>query len=60
MKITINGERGPREISGRLMTVDSAGITLVGEKTEWTPAYADILSAKVLPEFHAPRTEAKR
>ena len=59
IKITINGERGPREISGRLTAVDSAGITLMSEKTEWKPAFADILSAKVLPEFHAPRTEAK-
>jgi ribosome maturation factor RimP len=59
LKITINGERGPRELSGRLRTVDAAGITLVGEKVVWKPAFAEILSAKVLPEFKSPPTEAK-
>lgn len=58
LKITINGERGPREISGRLTDVNAAGITLVGDKSEWKPAFAEILSAKVLPEFKSPRTEA--
>jgi len=59
LKVTVNGERGPREISGRLMSVNATGISLVADKTEWTPTYSDILSAKVLPEFHSPRTEAR-
>ncbi len=58
LKITINGERGPREISGRLRDVGATGITLVGDKSEWKPAFTEILSAKVLPEFKSPRTEA--
>ena len=60
LKITINGERGPREISGRLTAIDEQGITLSGDKSEWKPAFAEIRSAKVLPEFKTPRTEAKQ
>ena len=59
LKVTVNGERGPREISGRLTAVDAAGITLAADKTERKAAFSEILSAKVLPEFHSPRTEAK-
>ena len=60
LKLTVNGERGPREISGRLTAVDADGITLAADKTEWKAAFSEILSAKVLPEFHSPRTEAKQ
>jgi len=60
LKLTVNGERGPREISGRLTAADSTGITLAADKTEWKAAFSEILSAKVLPEFHSPRTETRQ
>lgn len=59
LKLSVSGERGPREISGRLAAVNAEGVTLTADKTEWTVAFTDILSAKVLPEFHSPRTETK-
>jgi ribosome maturation factor RimP len=58
LKINIQGEKGPREISGRLKTVTSEGITLSESTTEWTLHYSDILSAKVLPELKPPRMES--
>ena len=60
LKVTVNGERGPREISGRLVSADASGITLTVGKSEWKAALAEILSAKVLPEFHSPRMEGKQ
>lgn len=60
LKLNVHGERGPREISGRLMTVDASGITLAADKTEWKAEFSEIISAKVLPEFHSPRTEARQ
>jgi ribosome maturation factor RimP len=57
LKISIPGERGPREISGRLTSVNADGITLTADKTEWNPRYADLLSVRVLPEFKPPRME---
>ena len=59
LKLTVPGERGPREVSGRLTTVNATGITLAADQTEWKVVYSEILSAKVLPEFHSPRTEAR-
>jgi ribosome maturation factor RimP len=58
LKAQVAGERGPREINGRLMAADDRGITIVAEKTEWKPLYADLLSARVLPEFKPPRMES--
>jgi ribosome maturation factor RimP len=58
LKAQISGEKGPREISGRLTSVDAAGITITAEKTEWKPQYAELLSARVLPEFKPPRMES--
>lgn len=51
LKITVQSERGPKEISGRLAGADSSGITLVVENMEMTPKYEELLSAKVLPEI---------
>lgn len=59
LKIQVTGEKGPKELSGRLMDVQSDGITLATEKTEWTPRFPDIISARVLPEFKPPRMESK-
>jgi ribosome maturation factor RimP len=59
LKVQVSGERGPKDISGRLLAVGPEGITLATEKTEWTPAFKDILSARVLPEFKPPRMESK-
>ncbi len=59
LKVQVSGERGPKDISGRLTAVGADGITLAAEKNEWTPAFKDILSARVLPEFKPPRMESK-
>jgi ribosome maturation factor RimP len=58
LKVQVAGEKGPRDISGRLTAVDAAGITLALDKTEWKPLYAELLSARVLPEFKPPRMES--
>ncbi len=58
LKIQIPGEKGPREISGRLTRLDPDGIVLVAEKTEWTLKFADLMSARILPEFKPPRMES--
>ena len=57
LKVSVPGERGPREISGRLTVVDSDGITLISDKMEWKPRYAELISVRVLPEFKPPRME---
>jgi ribosome maturation factor RimP len=57
IKITVPGERGPKEISGRLAAADAEGITLTSDTTEWKPRYVELLSARVLPEFKPPRME---
>jgi len=59
VKLQIPGEKGPREISGRLLSADATGIAVTGEKTEWKLSYSDVLSAHVLPEFKPPRMESK-
>lgn len=59
LKLNVPGPRGPREISGRLASVDSEGITLIADGTEWKPRYADLISVRVLPEFKSPRRESK-
>ncbi len=58
LKATVPGERGPKEISGRLTSVNTNGITLKSDKTEWTPRFADLISVRVLPEFKPPRSES--
>jgi ribosome maturation factor RimP len=59
LKIRIPGEKGPKEISGRLKSVNTGGITLTVEKKEINPEFNELLSAKVLPEFKTPHTESK-
>ena len=58
LKAQIPGEKGPREISGRLTAADHEGITVVADKTEWKLGYHDVLSAHILPEFKPPRMES--
>jgi ribosome maturation factor RimP len=58
LKAQVTGEKGPREISGRLMTADHDGITVVADKSEWKLGYRDVLSAQILPEFKPPRMES--
>jgi ribosome maturation factor RimP len=60
LKIQVPGEKGPKEINGRLNAVDAQGITVSSEKTEWKLDYKDLLSARVLPELKSPRMESKR
>jgi len=57
LKLRIPGEKGPKEISGRLMVVDDEGIVLISDKTEWKLRFGDILRAHVLPELKPPRME---
>ena len=59
LKLQVPGEKGPKEISGRLVSADGEGIALAAEKTEWKVGYSDVLSAHVLPEFKPPRMESK-
>ena len=59
LKISVPGPRGPREISGRLTAVNSEGISLIADGTEWTLTYTDLISVRVLPEFKSPRRESK-
>jgi ribosome maturation factor RimP len=59
LKIRIPGEKGPKEISGRLKQVTTEGIVLSLDKKEINPAFNELLSVKVLPEFKSPRTESK-
>jgi ribosome maturation factor RimP len=58
MKVSVPGEKGPKEINGRLKETDADGITLVGEKHEWKLKFHELLSARVLPEFKPPRLES--
>jgi len=60
LKVNVHGERGPREISGRLTAADAEGITLRSDEQEWTPRYGELLNARVLPEINPPRKESKR
>jgi len=59
LKIRVPGEKGPKEISGRLKLVQEKGIVLTVDKKEINPEFNELLSAKVLPEFKSPRTESK-
>jgi len=59
LKIRVPGEKGPREISGRLAAVEADGIVLTIDQKEIRPRFSEVLSAKVLPEFKPPRTESK-
>ena len=54
LKIRVPGEKGPRELSGRLSEITDNGFTLVGEKQEWHPTFAECQAAVVLPEFKTP------
>jgi ribosome maturation factor RimP len=60
LKVQVPGEKGPREINGRLLNVSETGITLVADKTEWNLRFEEILSAKVLPELKSSSVESKR
>jgi ribosome maturation factor RimP len=57
IKASVAGERGPREIHGRLTAADGEGITLTSDATQWKLRHAELLSARVLPEFKPPRME---
>ncbi len=59
LKISNTGEKGPKEISGRLKEVTPDGIVLSVDKKEISPEFNELLSVKVLPEFKSPRTESK-
>lgn len=59
LKLQVPGEKGPKEISGRLTAADSEGIAITAQKSEWKLRYSDVLSAHVLPEFKPPRMESK-
>jgi ribosome maturation factor RimP len=59
LKIRIPGEKGPKEINGRLKEVNADGIILTVDKKEINPEFNELLSAKVLPEFKSPHTESK-
>ncbi|MBU0508442.1 hypothetical protein KKH27_06365 [bacterium] len=59
LKINLPGERGPREVSGRLTAADADGITLTVDGKEVRPRYAELLSVRILPEFKSPRMESK-
>jgi ribosome maturation factor RimP len=58
LKIRVPGEKGPRELSGRLSALTDDGFTLSGDKQEWNPTFAECQSAVVLPEFKTPATGA--
>ena len=61
LKVTLPGEKGPRELSGRLMTIQEEGIELETAKGSEHVAFEDILSACVLPEIRSfPRETKKR
>ena len=57
IKASVAGERGPKEIHGRLAAADREGITLTSDTTQWTLRHAELLSVRVLPEFKPPRME---
>ncbi|MBU1636082.1 hypothetical protein KKC97_00255 [bacterium] len=59
LKILIPGEKGPKEISGRLKEVTPDGIVLAVDQKNINPAFNELLSVKVLPEFKSPGTESK-
>lgn len=59
LKAKVPGERGPKEISGRLTAVDGEGITLAAGRSEWRAGFHELLSVCVLPELNPPRTESK-
>jgi ribosome maturation factor RimP len=58
LKLLVPGEKGPREVSGRLTAADQDGITVVADKSEWKLGYREVLSAQILPEFKPPRMES--
>jgi ribosome maturation factor RimP len=57
IKASVAGERGPKEIHGRLTAADGEGITLTSDATQWRARYFELLSARVLPEFKPPPME---
>jgi ribosome maturation factor RimP len=58
LKVQIPGEKGPREISGRLTAFTEDGLVLADGKTEWNLKFTELLSARILPEFKPPRLES--
>jgi ribosome maturation factor RimP len=57
IKASVAGERGPKEIHGRLTAADGEGITLTSDATQWKLRHAELLNVRVLPEFKPPRME---
>jgi ribosome maturation factor RimP len=60
LKVQVAGERGPKEINGRLVAAATDRIVINSDKTEWSLRYNDLLSARILPEFKPPRMESER
>lgn len=58
LKVQVLGERGPKDISGRLAAATADGIVLTADQTEWKLRYPELLSARILPEFKPPRMES--
>jgi ribosome maturation factor RimP len=58
LKIRVPGEKGPKELSGRLIAVREHDLSLNGEKQEWQLNYSDCLNVVVLPEFNSPSRPA--
>lgn len=61
LKIMLPDEKGPRELSGRLVETQEEGIELETATGREHVAYKNVLSARVLPEIKSfPRESKKR
>ena len=61
IKITLPDEKGPRELSGRLVDTQEEGIELETATGREQITFADVLNACVLPEIKSfPRESKKR
>lgn len=54
LKARVPGDKGPKEISGRLLQVDDSGFTLQSDKQVWQLKFSDCMNVVVLPEFKPP------
>ncbi len=60
LKIRVPGERGPKEIHGRLKSLTDSGILVTDGNREFNLRQSDILSASVLPEFNTNPAKTRR
>jgi ribosome maturation factor RimP len=60
LKVTIPGDEGPREISGRLAAAEEEGFDIETDDGRRHFAHGDVLSARVLPEIRSFPRESKR